>query len=161
MELPIWGRLSPSPPSANGAAPKLLPGHSSEHCLLTTQVLAALQAGPLDRFRLMQVLFLTWHRCGRPQASPFNSQPHLYVALEDLERRGLVRQVPDPRRHQVQYHLTAEGRQRAVTSRELAEKQREQIAEIARWVATQNWPSLLERVYKEAPDYAMFLDVCG
>lgn len=125
------------------------------------QILTALQAVPLDRIHLMKTLFLVWYRGGRPKTGPFKFRPYLYgpcafdlyAALEDMEQRGIVIHAPYPSSRWVRYYLTETGRAKALRLI-MDDEQRAQIVEIARWAAEQNFQSLLNQVYQEAPEYA-------
>lgn len=134
----------------------------STNSLQRAQILAALQTTPLDRVRLMKTIFLLWHRSGQPETGPFTFEPYLYgpcafdlyAALEDMERRGLIVQAPHAISRWAPYHLTEEGSKAAALNTDLDKAQRETIAEIASWTAAQSFRSLLDHVYREAPDYA-------
>lgn len=125
------------------------------------QILAALSAAPLDRVRLMKTLFLFWYRRGKPRSGPFRFRPYLYGpcafdlygALEDMEREGLVVQAPHPVQRWGRYYLTELGT-KALALAGLTREDTEGIGEIANWAAMQGFRSLLEQVYREAPDYA-------
>src|SRR5262245_47808593 len=98
--------------------------HTLESSTVTTQtvtqneqIFAALEVAPLDRVKLMKVLFLAWHRTGKSALGPFHFQPYLYgpcafdlySRLDGLETSGLVRQMPHPVARWSPYHLTEAG----------------------------------------------------
>lgn len=129
-----------------------------------SQVLAALEAAPLDRIRLMKTLFLVWHRNGRPVHWPFTFTPYLYgpcsfevySTLDELKAHSLVVQPSLPIPNWAPYHLTAEGRKVARKSAaNLDSEIARQIVETARWAHEQGFRSLLKSVYGEAPDFAV------
>jgi len=127
-----------------------------------TQILVALQAAPLDRVRLMKVLFLVWYRSGCPEDGPFTFDPYLYgpcafdlyEALGRITARGLIVQAPQPLTRWAAYHLTEAGRQSAASC-SIADHQRAAISELAPWAAAQSFRSLLDAVYREAPEFAV------
>lgn len=125
------------------------------------QIIAALNAAPLDRVRLMKTLFLFWHRAGEPSTGPFQFRPYLYgpcafdlySALEALDGEGLVVQAPHPDERWGRYYLTGAG-MKVVARSQLGKTDVETIGEIANWAAAQSFRSLLDRVYREAPAFA-------
>jgi len=122
------------------------------------QIIAALQAAPLDRIRLMKTIFLAWHRGGRREG-PFHFQPYmygpcafdLYDALADMEQRGLVVQAPHPVNRWGDYYLTEAGKQAATA---IPSDVSLAMEPIARWASTQGFRPLLDAVYREAPEFA-------
>ncbi|MDA2926330.1 hypothetical protein MYX78_03690 [Acidobacteria bacterium AH-259-G07] len=130
--------------------------------LQEAQILVALQAVPLDRIRLMKTLFLIWYRAGQPATGPFQFEPYLYGpcafdlyrALDEIEGGGLIVQTPEPFGRHGRYFLTETGKTKVASQRLLDDEQCRQIASVARWAANQNFRSLLNQVYKEAPEFA-------
>jgi hypothetical protein len=130
--------------------------------LQQAQILAALQEGPLDRVRIMKTLFLYWHRSGRPSTGPFKFRPYLfgpcafdvYTALEDMEKRGWIVRASHPIDRWAPYYLTPKGRQAVSSCQTPTKAAQAAIQGIARWSASQDFRSLLDHVYAEAPDYA-------
>lgn len=127
-------------------------------------LLVALEAAPLDRLRLMKTAFLVWHLGGRPKTGPFDFEPYLYgpcafdlyTTLNQLAAEGLVVRTPYPEPRWAPYHLTAAGRrQAAAASYGLGDRMAGRIMKIAGWAEKQSFRSLLDYVYKEAPDFAI------
>jgi len=126
-------------------------------------LLLFLRARPLDRLRLMQGLFLLWHRSGRTIEGFFEFVPYLYgpcsfalyTALEAAHRERLVTQAPHPVARGAAYFLTAQGAQRAAcTAATVDPRLLQLIRSLAAAVASTGCYALLHRVSTEAPDFA-------
>ena len=125
-------------------------------------ILAALDAAPLDRIRLMKALFLTWYKQGQPADGPFHFEPYLYgpfaldvyAELEAAKREGLIAQPPYPIDRRTPYYLTAKGLATVMESQQREDVPWEMLTTDARWAAQQSFSSLLTQVYQEAPEFA-------
>lgn len=121
------------------------------------QIMLALKASPLDRIRLMKTLFLVWLRRGKPSAGPFTFEPYLYgpcsfalyATLREMESEGLIVQAPHTVYSRAPYYLTTKGQGLAAGLQADST-----IEEVALWAAEQDFQSLLNQVYKEAPEFA-------
>ena len=125
-------------------------------------ILTALEKNPLDRVRLMKTMFLVWHRSGRPSTGPFSFEPYLYgpcafdlySALDKMELEGLLIQAPHPINRWAPYHLTDAGKTFLKSMKVIDAATKKVIREVADWAAGQSFHSLLDSVYREAPDFA-------
>lgn len=125
-------------------------------------ILAALNAAPLDRIRLMKALFLAWHKQGQPTDGPFHFEPYLYGPfaldvygeLEAAKREGLIAQPSYPIDRRTPYYLTEKGRTAVMESQRREDVPWEMLTTYARWAAQQSFSSLLTQVYQEAPEFA-------
>ena len=125
-------------------------------------LLAALNAAPLDRIRLMKALFLTWYKQGQPADGPFHFEPYLYGPfaldvygeLEAAMREGLIAQPPYPTDRRTPYYLTEKGRTTVMESQKRGDVPWEMLTSNAQWAEQQSFSSLLTQVYQEAPEFA-------
>jgi len=126
-------------------------------------ILLILREAPMDRIHIMKALFLIWHRKNRNLPNYFEFVPYLYgpcsfevySMLENLQSTGFIVQPPHPVPQWVNYYLTAKGKKEA---EEVSEKVSQQTLEIIKGVVKEisnlNFFELLQKVYKEAPDFA-------
>ncbi len=126
-------------------------------------LLLLLRERPLDRIRLMKALFLIWHRSGRRIEDFYEFVPYmygpcsfdLYMELDAAEHEQYVTQAPHPVMRWAPYYLTDKGSVAAKNvKRKANEATRNMIEATAKEVASENFHTLLRRVYAEAPDFA-------
>lgn len=126
------------------------------------QLLAALLAAPLDRLSLMKTLFLFWYRTGKRADGAFQFSPYLYgpyspelySVLEEMQASGLVIQSAHAVERWGKYYLTEAGRKAAISDKSLSAPLKQAIGEIATWANGQTFYTLLQQVYREAPEFA-------
>lgn len=126
-------------------------------------VLRALAIAPLDRVRLMKVLFRLWWHSGKAVPNFFSFRPYLYgpwspevyESLERLEKQGFVVRLPHPIPARSKYHLTDRGR-RAVQGviSTINERYLDLLQKLTCETANLGFYELLKLVYNEAPEFA-------
>jgi hypothetical protein len=124
----------------------------------------ALDRAPLDRIHLMKALFLPWYRSGRNLNPYFEFEPYLYgpyslgvySALDKLIESREVLPNSTPNERWATFRLTTEGKDRLqaeVTS--LDPRIRSELEQAVKEVAGLGLDELLDRVYGEAPEFAV------
>jgi len=118
----------------------------------------------MDRIHIMKALFLIWHRSERKVRDYFEFEPYLYgpcsfevySELEKLTAEGLIVQPPHPAPQWVDYCLTKSGKREA---EEVVQKAPHTtlklIEDVAAEVSQLDFHRLLQKVYAEAPDFAV------
>jgi len=127
-------------------------------------ILLLLRQSPLDRIHIMKALFLVWHRSGRDITDYFAFEPYLYgpcsfevySVLGNLQSNGLIDQPLHPLPRWVNYCLTEKGRKEA----EQATKRAPHVTlglieQVSKEISQLAFLELLQRVYAEAPDFAV------
>jgi len=126
-------------------------------------ILAILRISPLDRIHIMKALFLLWRRVGEIP-DYFHFEPYLYGpcsfevydVLAAMEKEGLIVQPSHPMPQWANYYLTERGRKEAEHAiREIDPELRERLETVTREVSRLGFYALLERVYDEAPEFAV------
>lgn len=125
-------------------------------------ILLALNREPLDRIHLMKALFLLWKRCKQNIPDYFLFEPYLYGPcsfevydlLQKLLGEGLILQPLVPRQKWSKYYLTPRGAAHA----KAAEKRADpvllaRLREIVDSISNLSFYALLQKVYKEAPEF--------
>ena len=127
-------------------------------------ILLMLREVALDRIHIMKGLFLIWHRSGRKITGFFKFEPYLYgpcsfevySELETLQADGHVVQATHPIPKWVNYYLTEKGRIVAAEAEERAtSKSLEFIKAVVQETSKMSFYELLQKVYTEAPDFAV------
>lgn len=127
-------------------------------------VLLILRQNPLDRIHIMKALFLIWHRSGRNIKNYFEFVPYLYgpcsfevySVLENLQANGFIVQPPHSMPQWVNYYLTDRGKKEVEEAEKRASFEIIRFIEtIAKEVSQLSFYELLQRVYAEAPDFAV------
>lgn len=127
------------------------------------QLLVALAAAPLDRIRLMKTAFLVWYRNGKPESGPFRFEPYLYGpcsfelyhTLHQLQIEHLITQLPADGSKYSPYRLTELGKEaESRAEQRLGWRITNDLQETASWCSGLAFRSLLQEVYREAPDFA-------
>jgi len=127
-------------------------------------ILLVLKQASLDRIHIMKAAFLIWHRSGRNIPDYFEFIPYLYgpcsfevySVLGDLQTDGFILQPPHPLPRWVNYHLTDKGKREAeqATKRTPHDTLRV-IGQVCKEISHLGFFGLLQRVYAEAPDFAV------
>ena len=126
-------------------------------------ILLILRESPMDRIHIMKSLFLIWHRCHRNLPNYFEFVPYLYgpcsfeaySVLENLQNTGLIVQPPHPKPLWVNYYLTNKGKKEAEEAcKKVPPETLRIIKEVVKEISKLNFYELLQKVYREAPDFA-------
>ena len=126
-------------------------------------ILAMLRISPLDRIHLMKALFLFQRRVGQIP-DYFHFEPYLYgpcsfevyEVLAILEKEGLVVRPFHPIPQWVAYYLTDRGKKEVErAAKDLPPELLQCLEEVTREVSRLGFYELLQRVYKEAPEFAV------
>lgn len=127
-------------------------------------ILLVLKQAPLDRIHIMKDLFLIWHRSGRKITDFFKFEPYLYgpcsfevySELETLQADGHVVQATHPIPKWVNYSLTEKGIMAASDAEKRAtSKSLGFIKTVVQETSKMSFYELLQKVYTEAPDFAV------
>lgn len=127
-------------------------------------LLYALGQSSIDRIHLMKALFLPWYRLGKKIPNYFSFEPYLYgpcsfevySSLDQLLDEGLVAKIPSFNERWSKLRVTAAGQDRLREVQNaiepgLATALRRSVSEIANLSLN----DLLDRVYAEAPEFAI------
>lgn len=127
-------------------------------------ILLALRQTPLDRIHIMKTLFLIWHRSGRKITDYFDFKPYLYgpcsfevySVIASLQSDGYIVQPPHPTPQWVNYYLTERGKMEAEEAKKrVSSNALNLIKEVVEEVSQLGIYELLQKVYAEAPDFAV------
>lgn len=128
-------------------------------------VLVILRKKPLDRIHIMKSLFLVWYRSEKKDIEDyFHFEPYLYgpyslevySELRNLLAHGLVVQPPHAMQQWANYHLTEQGRTKAEEAVKKIDPAFIALVEsIVGEVSHLGFFELLEKVYREAPEFAV------
>ena len=127
-------------------------------------VLYAIGQSPMDRIHLMKALFLPWYRAGKSVPNYFSFEPYLYgpcsfdvyASLDRLLDLGLVAKVPGFNERWSKLRVTAVGSEvlkevGGTIDAALAARIDKSVSE----VSGLDLGGLLEKVYTEAPEFAV------
>jgi uncharacterized protein YwgA len=126
-------------------------------------ILLILKKKSLDRIHIMKSLFLIWNRSKRKIENYFQFKPYLYgpyslevySELRNLKEQGFIIQPPHYIQDWANYHLTKKGHNKAKdTERKFQQNTVGLVESIVKEVSNLDFYSLLQKVYKEAPDFA-------
>jgi len=127
-------------------------------------ILLLLHKLPLDRIRLMKILFLIQRRSKNAIKDYFVFEPYfygpcsfeLYTELRDLLDKGFISQSPHPIQEKANYYLTTEGKRKAEDMiNKTEDKIRELIDSTVEELANLKFYELLKKIYQEAPEFAV------
>jgi len=127
-------------------------------------ILLVLKQAPLDRIHIMKALFIIWHRSGRNITDYFEFEPYLYgpcsfevySVLGNLQSSGFIDQPLHPVPRWVNYYLTEKGRKEAEqATKGVSYATLRLIEEVSKETSQMGFFELLQRVYTEAPDFAV------
>ena len=127
-------------------------------------ILVVLQRRPLDRIHIMKSLFLFWHRSKERGPEFFQFAPYLYgpyslevySELRNLTEKSLVIQPRYPIQEWAKYYLTERGRAKAEeVVKRFASEDVCKIEDIVEEISGLTFLQLLEKVYQEAPEFAV------
>lgn len=127
-------------------------------------ILVILRRKSLDRIHIMKVLFLIWYRSREEIKDYFQFEPYLYgpyslevySELRNLQEHGFIIQPPSPIQQWTNYYLTIQGSIEAEKS--LKKFNSDTITLIDKTVgeiSNLGFFELLQKIYKEAPEYAV------
>ncbi len=126
-------------------------------------ILAMLRIAPLDRIHIMKALFLLQRRVGEIP-NYFHFEPYLYgpcsfevyEVLAALEEEGIIVRPLHPMPQWVEYYLTQRGKKEADRAANgIAPDLLQRLEEVTKEVSRLGFYELLQRVYEEAPDFAV------
>jgi len=127
-------------------------------------ILLILKESPLDRIRIMKALFLLWYRHKEMVNDYFKFEPYLYgpcsfevyEVLDFLLSHRMITQLPHPVQQWGVYYLTPKGQSKVdKITVNVNEKILEYIKNIVKEVAKLGFRDLLNKIYKEAPEFAI------
>lgn len=127
-------------------------------------IILILRQAPLDRMRIMKILFLIWKRSKSGIKGYFNFEPYLYgpcsfelySELRSLLNQGLITQSPHPVQEWANYYLTSNGKERAEELNKTAsQKIIELVEKTAEELSHLSFYNLLKKVYQESPEFAV------